>query len=296
MAKRGHFYFALTIIGLMDPTSKNAYTGKDFYSRLDQFPARCPASYKEELSQFTPIFQQENAPNPIWLFGGSNWEGQLLGRWDFSETGRLQFVEGELIKKLQEFEESKHEASDTLSINLNNAPWDNEDFVEFLQNALHHRVIKIGDREYPLPPNFSLTKSQDYPWGKFAQHLQINPALASIPKDAHVLNPTLFSRFLSQRVCDNQTHTLKAVPGLLEQHRGETLCLYISAPLSRDMMQTPTLLPNITPGIWQKIWCQNRINPPLKNSGIPRLSWIVLRRYLLKILRSMRLINQRWMP
>lgn len=212
------------VIGLINPDKSNAYNGRDFYSRFDAPPQYCPYG-KEFFPKPIAISEHKQGnkePYIIDLFGGNDWEERLLGHWEVSGK-QLTFVEGALSKALKE----------NASIQLNNAPWHNERFKRFWQETLFHKQIKTRYETHKLPKKFTLSKGEGYPWEQLTKSLNFTPN-ATITQKTMLLNPTTLSHFLSQYTCDNQTQTIHHDRGLLEQHQGKTIPIYLSAPLSKN--------------------------------------------------------------
>ena len=116
----------------------------------------CPLSPNDvpRFTRYSRHYRLMQADTLISLYGGQRWEEDLLGYWRLSGN-KMVFVEGALIQALRQQK----------SVDLNNAPWDNADFVRFWQEAFLYGYIKTRQGEtLTLPANFRLMKSQDYPW------------------------------------------------------------------------------------------------------------------------------------
>jgi hypothetical protein len=220
------------VIGLINPNKPGAYDGADFHSRFDTPPSECPLN----KDAFHPALdvpvreekqEEDIEPYMISLFGGSDWEAQLLGQWKLLGN-KLEFVEGKLIEAIK---------LGATHIELNNAPWHDARFVHFWQQTLLHQTVKTRYAKEPLklPEGFKLTQSNAYPWGAFAQYVEI-PAIAAAENTlpALALNPSLLPRFLSTYTCDNAAGTLTMSDGLLAQHKESVLPIYVSAPLNTN--------------------------------------------------------------
>ncbi len=208
------------VIGLLMPEKEGAYTGADFYSRFDDI-----ASPPLPLSQFAapPLVDTSKTPNSdalaIELFGGNDWEAQLLGHWDL-RGNKLFFIEGALLRALKEGK---------TNIRLHNAPWHNDAFVSFWQNALLTQRISCYGEGIDLPASFTLHQQNGYTSIK-NDNITLADSKKPVPLNTLVLNPATFSRFLGSYAWTDNVG-LESKPGLLERHSQQTITVYVSHSL-----------------------------------------------------------------
>lgn len=205
------------VIGLINPTKQNAYDGRDFYSRFDHTEA-CVLS--DDQLQIPPVINSSAGCNEstqrIELYGGNTWEERLLGYWSLDGQS-LQFNEGELVRALN---------AGKTRIDLSNAPWETSTFECFWQTAMLNGSIEINNKQIPLPPNFTLTKSEGYAFDHAKTIIdETQPAMPS-----HVLNPGVLSHFLGQYRCEaGAVHPEK---GIIAAHANQRLSVYVSHSLT----------------------------------------------------------------
>lgn len=211
------------VVGLINPTKATAYRGEDFYSRFDKVEA-CPLASHSLQDAAPPLIVPEKTSDSevvtINLYHLADWEERLLGRWVLQKDN-LYFEEGELVPAL----------TSGKTIELQNAPWEDEKFVRFWQHAKLHGKINHAGRCIDIPPNLTLVKNEGYDWESLKTRIHIE---LGISLDAVVLNPTQFNQFITQYHCDNQSKTLEPLPGILKSHAGKTLEINLTSNLSDD--------------------------------------------------------------
>lgn len=213
------------VIGLINPNKPNCYQGEDFYSRFDKVET-CPLEtslLKDEAPSLTVMDKSEassKASTKINLYHASDWEERLLGHWVLHKDN-LYFEEGELVAAL----------ASGLPIELQNAPWEDEKFTLFWQEAMLHKKIQHAGRTITIPTDLKLLRNEGYDWASFSQTLHLE---SGIKAHAEVLNPTRISLFFSQHQCDNNSKTLDQVPGILENHAKKRLEVNLTATISED--------------------------------------------------------------
>lgn len=231
------------VIGLINPNKPGAYNGVDFYSRFSEVS---PCSLSEaQLSVFFDVATTDERMNRIKLYGGKSWKEQLLGDWRL-QGKNLHFHEGQLIQALKEKK---------TSIELNNAPWDDEAFCAFWQEVLLHRKIYLYGQCIEVPLDFNITQSQGHD-NLRQQGLGITFD-ASLPPE-HVLNLTQLPEYLGRYQFTPRDNTIDYQPGLIEAHKDATLSIYLSHELDKhswalflDTCQAHNVLLNLScaPGV-----------------------------------------------
>jgi len=205
-----------SIIGLFHPDAPTAYDGADFYSRFGREGLyTCPLAIEE--TPYSPGAAESAHSEGIDVYGGGDWESILLGAYEIDGKDLI-FKEGELIKALRK----KH-----TSITLYNAPWENESFQRFLQEARLRQEIRYQGLKIPIPEGFKVLKGTREDLA--IDRLQVFDGEV-LPKDVLILNPMMLSRFLGQYEC--KANQISMTQGLLEAHKGKTLTLYVSDNLS----------------------------------------------------------------
>lgn len=269
------------VIVLMNPDAPNAYLGPDFISRLDARPSKFPENIKDlpalktlpNTPTETPVVEADEKADDvrvetkerhvIHLFQAKDWRKRLIGDWVLDGT-QLRFEPGELLKACNAFHPADNPlkielapASNPLEIVLNNAPWFDAAFSDFMQDIQQHGVIKTQDfGEIKLPAGIRFVQENVYPWDALLNTIDTgmpdesseqkcsnhNISITTIPTEAYVLNPSSFSDFLSQYHCDNDNKTMHLASGILEEYSEKTreqsprksLPIYVSAKLTDD--------------------------------------------------------------
>ncbi|WED44179.1 DUF5617 domain-containing protein [Legionella cardiaca] len=213
-----------SIIGLTNPHKPQSYQGEDFYSRFDDvqtFPLASVLLQDSAPSLAVLESAQNSGPSfPLNLYHASDWEERLLGRWVLHKDN-LYFEEGELANALKS----------GLPIELQNAPWEDERFVQFWLSAqIHKKVHQLG-QTIEIPANLQLLKSEGYDWSALGQQVTMR---AGCSPNAKVLNSTCFSEFFNCYQCDNTNNTLDQTPGVIECFSHKELEVNVTSPLSDD--------------------------------------------------------------
>lgn len=188
------------IIGVMDLTQPNCYRDADFYSRFDEVKECLLASDKcSALLPSLPIVDKSSVPSAsiriINLYQASDWRQRLIGAWVLDERGKLVFKKGALA--------DLHESA----VELQNAPWDNEDFQLFWQQALLNGAVA----GVTIPKNLKLIRSDGYDWAAWKPLLTIEQG---ITPGMPVLNPSCLGDFFARYEC--RDHALIAKPGIIK--------------------------------------------------------------------------------
>lgn len=213
----------IRIIGLINKNKKNGYRGSDFYSRFDS-REDCFFSSKQLQSSLEPLsfIKEEESHNPsiINLYHAQDWKERLLGKWTIKEE-QLVFEEGELVHALEKGS----------SLIIKNGLWNNPKFLNFWQNAINLGKITHLGQTYTISSDLKLIQQDGYSWKKLSQSLQVEFELT---KNAPVLNPTTLASFFQTYECNNETHTLNTLPGILSKHKKQVLPVNLTAPLNKD--------------------------------------------------------------
>ncbi|MGQ3887741.1 AAA family ATPase [Legionella sp. CNM-1927-20] len=212
------------VIGVINTQKPDCYQGSDFYSRFDVVET-CPihraplvAGVPELPVQDMTIEQTQNNSYIINLYQAPDWENQLLGHWVL-DGDQLTFQKGELAKALDHGK----------AIELHNAPWQDDSFVRFWQSAYLRGAIQTPGPRLTFPNDIKLTKRKGYNWESLQQDVTFKPDLDG-KADTAVLNPTLYSDFLSRYHLNGTA--IKHVPGLIEAAKGSTLTVNLTRALS----------------------------------------------------------------
>lgn len=216
---------AAKVIGLMNPDKPGAYDGADFRSRFDDIKPNLLSKEQLSLPKVTTDIPAQSSDNraTIHLYGGNDWEERLLGHWEMRGT-QLHFIEGELVTALK---------AQKTHIDLHNAPWGDEAFECFWQQALLYRSFDIQGVRYSLPKDFIVTRQDAVSFQETRQRIRLNET-EIIPSDTMVLNPGMLSQFFGRYVCDHQHQTIQFEAGLLAKHQSQTISLYLTNPLGTD--------------------------------------------------------------
>jgi hypothetical protein len=209
------------VIGLMNPSKPGAYDGADFRSRFDAMLTNSLSNEQLAIPQVAektrPLTDNAQSIN---LYGGNDWEDRLLGHWVLKGKN-LHFVEGELLVAIK---------NNKNHIELKNAPWGNEAFQAFWQEALLFGSFQSHGVRYDLPKDFKLSQAEGYSFEKTSKYITVNEK-DDISADAITLNRGLFARFLGQYLCDTNSETIKYEEGLLAKNPKKTINLYLSDSL-----------------------------------------------------------------
>lgn len=210
------------VVGIYDDKAEDAYHGADFYSRFDkkyEYYSLLPNSRSLNES-FPEIRMDEVAPDQadvIDLHQSLHWRTLLLGRWSM-QGKQLIFVEGPLIKAVKE---GRH-------VHLRNAPWENESFQSFWQQALLHRQITVAGESISFNNQVKFSRSEGIDWENLNK--QIQWGFDESIKEVYTLNPTSFGQFFN--TYEFKDDELFEEPGWLEQNKGKTIAINVSRALS----------------------------------------------------------------
>ncbi|STX50876.1 AAA domain (dynein-related subfamily) [Legionella busanensis] len=214
------------VIGVINTKKPDCYQGSDFYSRF-KIIENCPIAH-EPLVKVVPnlsipkaIFKEypsSDNPTIINLYHAADWETQLLGQWTLSGD-QLTFKEGKLAKAI---DSGKH-------IQLHNAPWHDESFVRFWQDAYFRGSIQTPGPSIKFPQEITLAKHEGYEWGTLEKFITLHPGLSK--ETQTVLNPTSYGDFLSRYTVVGQG--IKLIPGIIEENKGSTLDINVTRSLSQ---------------------------------------------------------------
>lgn len=212
------------VVGLMNPDKPGAYDGADFRSRFDAIiknPLSGPQLFIPPLTD-----EQQNmdvVSHRINLYGGADWQDRLLGHW-VMQGQTLHFVKGALLLALE---------NNKTHIELNNAPWGDEAFVAFWQEALLKGSFNTQGDSCKLPEGFRLSQAREYSFQDTSKYLHIHDQ-DKLSADTLVLNNALLPRFFGLYHCNKQNESIQYLDGLLKQHQGKKLDLYLSDDISLD--------------------------------------------------------------
>jgi hypothetical protein len=208
------------VIGLLNINKPDCYQGADFYSRFDQVDKN-PLP-KELLNNALPQISVHNnedarpSPNVINLFHASDWKERLLGRWVLQGKDLI-FKEGELSKAL-----AKEGA-----IEIQNGLWEDDDFIQFWQDAFLTGVI--SDKRMKLPPDREYSRSEGYKWSSLKSSFELANKTSAEP---YILNPGCINEFFEHYVC--QDNTLRCDGGLIE-HIAKTATKKLHIHITRNL-------------------------------------------------------------
>ena len=156
---------ATIILGLINRYKPDCYQGADFYSRFDKDKVGpCPIEshelqqHEEKIASLPLIAAGDEQGEPklsevIHLYHAPDWQERLLGRWMIKQDG-LYFVEGELEQAL----------SSGSALELHNAPWEDETFRLFWQQAKVRELINYAGRSLVIPKSLQLIQKEGYAW------------------------------------------------------------------------------------------------------------------------------------
>ncbi|STX50350.1 AAA domain (dynein-related subfamily) [Legionella busanensis] len=218
------------IVGLLNVNKPDCYQGADFYSRFDQVEADCvkPDELSAHLQSILPV----STPNGetanintssdieiINLYNAPDWEEQLLGYWEL-RGDNLYFIEGKLHKALEK----------GLPIEIQNGPWDDDEFKRFWQQAFILKHIEYAGGKLELNENLKILTSQGYLWNTLTSNIKNLDNKLSVK--AETLNPSLLSDFFTTYHCQDNTLIMQA--GLLNDYANRTLEVNVTRDLTED--------------------------------------------------------------
>ncbi len=217
-----------TVIGLLNINKPDCYQGSDFYSRF-HVVADCPLSEQSLHDTLPPIFEkveQFGSGEDIDLFHAADWEARLIGRWVLNQ-GQFHFEKGALVQALEKGEQS---------ITIQHGPWDDPKFVRFWQSLAVHKTLEYAGQSIAVPAQFTCYQSQNeaYEWPRLTRIARPFEQSES-DSPVHILNPSLLPQFLNRYVCDNDTESLRQMPGIIKSAAEHgSLTVQITRELSAD--------------------------------------------------------------
>lgn len=209
------------LIGLLSQNNSQVYQGADFYSRFDAFETMTYTEHWPTLRP-TPLTDHHSSTEIIELCGGDQWEARLIGHWLLQE-GRLIFKEGLLLNALK---------ANKSSFSFNNAPLHDASFMRFLHDlTLHPNLLHQGHDYGRLPADFNVVLTQGAHISDKTHLLTLDPD-GALTRDHIMLNHANLSAFLGRYLVDQTTHQLIFQEGLIEQHQGIVMPIYLTSSLS----------------------------------------------------------------
>lgn len=216
------------VIGLSNKNKPDCYQGSDFYSSFD-LVEQCPLS-KEQLQEAIPQLpiiekSESNSTNltTINLFHAKDWKERLLGRW-ILDGASLYFEEGGLA----EIPGNKLE--------LQNAPWEDEDFQLFWQQAFLRGEVSQEGHRLALPTDLQLIVNQGYDWESLRSVIHFINTESNSASSAHVeflaLNATILTEFFRRYDYSESERSLIRQPGFIALNQGKTLCIQLTSALT----------------------------------------------------------------
>jgi len=199
------------VIGLINPQKPGCCDDESFYSRfgVDNIES-CSLSEKQLLPEQPHIpdiaDQKAGEAYTIDLYHAVDWKERLLGRWTIQKD-HLYFKKGLLEEALQS----------GLPIEIKNGLWDNPSFCHFWNRAFVLNQFNVS--------KIPLYQSEGYDWDYLKQNVTFSDGLK---EGAIVLNPTLLSEGYQRYECDNTTHQLDTVFGLIRDHENKTLDINVT--------------------------------------------------------------------
>ena len=212
------------VVGLINTKKPDAYQGEDFYSRFDKTET-CPLS-GDQLYAALPALplrlkKVDDGPTTIIsLYLGNDWEERLLGYWEI-QGDSFYFVEGELERAIRK----------GLPIEIQNGPWENDNFMRFWQQACLRGKIEHDGRKIVIPASLQLLQQEGYDWKALTMNVCWQPGL--LP-NAKVLNPSCFSEFFIRYEYDPVHKGLSTTSGILKTYAGQELHINLTRELSED--------------------------------------------------------------
>ena len=213
------------VVGLINPNKIDCYKGEDFYSRFG-IGNITTCTFTEEqlikpLHKFSTADKETSEQNfKINLFHSINWEEKLLGHWVIKKD-HLHFKKGLLIEALESGR----------TIQIENGLWKNEAFCHFWDRARTLGYIEIEGIRTLIPNKIKFLQSDGYDLQTLSQWMTLD---SDIQTEREVLNPTRFNDFFYRYDCDNETHQLDTLVGLIEQHRGKDFHINLTQSLDED--------------------------------------------------------------
>lgn len=211
------------VLGLQNPASQGAYLGSDFSSRHDKiyhFPAqlKIPAPVlpaDEQAAKMDPLI--------IDLFEEKNWQGHFYGNWRLTAEGQV-FQKSPLLKALE---------SNPLSLHLilKNPPKD-EAFEFTLNSFIATGNLDFQGQRFTLSQQLAIQKVSGYDLDALLSSEHAVFEKGFLTAEDTVLNPDSLASFFENYQINNETRQLITLPGLMDNHRGKTLLICVTAPLN----------------------------------------------------------------
>lgn len=195
------------LIGLMDVSNPDCYTESDFSSRFDN-REDCPVAENVLANAIPalPIPPAETPPtdsHPINLFNAPDWENQLLGHWSL-DGAQLVYKEGKLAEALAQKK----------TIELQNAPWEDEGFVDFWQKLFLRKEVQTPRGVLHLDENLKFTKRDGYDWPYLLRNVHFVKHLEKTAEKT--LSPGTYDDFFSRYEL-LEDKTLKIKDGIIAE-------------------------------------------------------------------------------
>lgn len=258
------------IIGLINTNKPNCYQGDDFYSRFDKVE-QCSLSAKKLTKSLSPMPLVSDADDAtvINLFHARDWKERLLGHWD-------------LVGKNLVFQEGALANLQGTAINIQNGPWNDEEFKSFWLEACQPETQNFPGSTIPVPKNIQLISTDEYPVSDLKQCLEVVYLSDENPDETNkleVLNPYRLSNFFHNYHYEESAHSLTKQDGLIEGAKNSSLTVHLTHALSLDdwarlltecqkhqvtlrvhpapginlpdEFEIPNLQPELAPGDWQ---------------------------------------------
>lgn len=195
--------------------------------------SRHPKQYKSELTKpicFAP--EKSLATRIIDVKGYSDWKAFLFGPIVQQKDG-LVWQPGPLTKQLSRGKEKENpHAGPDLTIRIKNLPSEAINiFSDLYRQARAEGVFRYYGYTVPLPASIIIEFQQE-PFTFSAFKAAICPDVTADirPKDCILINSTLFDYLIVDKNISDKNY--QSIPGLIEQHQGKRLALFITSPFS----------------------------------------------------------------
>jgi hypothetical protein len=208
------------ILGLINTSKPDCYSGSDFYGRFDK-QETCTVSsedIKRAIPELPVVSGIRNPDNVINLFHAADWKERLLGKW-IAEGNDLHFEDGLLVSALKK----------PGPIEIQNGLWEEEEFKRFWQEAKFHGRIEYAGAVIPIPEHLELIAHEGYEWTSLIKYL----CAGNVPSQ-HILNPNCFNDWFKHSVFDEQRGSIKSQNGLIEANSGHSLHAYLTRSIGHD--------------------------------------------------------------
>lgn len=210
------------VTGLINIKKSGCYQGSDFYSRFGSDNIQtCPFAADILFPEPEPIAQRTD-DSPAFemnFFHAQDWEERLLGRWIIKKDN-LYFEKGLLAKAVKSGQ----------PIVIRNGRWDDASFSHFWERARASGFVDVYGERFDIS-NVVLLQDEGYNWKQLKEVFHSDGRLKV---DAISLNPTSYSEFFNRYACDNESHQLDTLDGIIAEHAGKTLDVNVTRTLSED--------------------------------------------------------------